>query len=191
MTRKDKKEIILKSVLKLVNREGFYHMNMKKVAQEAGIAPGTIYLYFKGKEALINDLYFLLIHSFNKAVLEEFQESENLRNNFYAMINAALSFYLEEPDKFSFLEQYTYAPFLFKENQDQNFSLLLPIFKMIQKGKHQNILKKLPESLLISLVYGPINTAFKLHLAHKVDLNKKGTRQRLFDAIWDSIAIKN
>ena len=36
----DKKQAILKSVLKLVNREGFYHLNMKNIAKEAGIAAG-------------------------------------------------------------------------------------------------------------------------------------------------------
>ena len=45
----DRKKAILKSVLKIVNREGFYHLNMKN-CQEAGVAAGTIYLTLKAKK---------------------------------------------------------------------------------------------------------------------------------------------
>lgn len=188
MNAKGKKEAILKSVLKLVNREGFYHINMKKIAEEAGIAPGTIYLYFKGKEILINDLYRLIVHSFNKEVLEGFSTERTLKENFFEMISRALNFYLREPDQFGFVEQYTYAPFLFKENQEENFLLLRPIFKMIRDGKQKNIIRKLPDSILLSLIHGPLNTIIKLHLAHKVDLDKKGAKEKFYNAIWGAIA---
>lgn len=190
MNSKDKKEAILKSVLKIVNREGFYHINMKKIAEEAGIASGTIYLYFKGKEALINDLYQLIVYEFNHRVLEGFQRERNLKENFYDMLFRALNYYLEDPDKFGFVEQYTYSPFLFKENREENFLLLLPIFKMIRMGKQQNLIKNLPDALLLSLIHGPLNTIIKLHLAHKVDLNKKGTKQKFYDAIWKAITLE-
>ncbi len=78
----DKKQAILKSVLKLVNREGFYHLNMKKIAQEAGVAAGTIYLYFKGKEDLINALYGMIVNEFNQKVLEGHSDDKSVRDNF-------------------------------------------------------------------------------------------------------------
>lgn len=189
MRVKDKKEAILKSVLKLVNREGFYHLNMKKVAAEAGIAAGTIYLYFKGKEAIINDLYLLIIQSFNQEVLRGAIRERSLKENFYDMVNRALTFYLADTDKFSFVEQYTYSPFLFKESQDANFLLFRPIFNMIREGKKQKRIKPLPDAFLLSLVHGPLNMALKLHLAHKIDLTKKGVKEKLYNAVWESIVV--
>lgn len=183
----DKREAILKSVLKLVNREGFYHLNMKKIAQEAGVAAGTIYLYFKGKEDLINALYAMIVAEFNQQVLEGYDDNKPVKENFYAMMSKAIDFYLDQPDNFSFVEQYTYAPFLFKENQDENFLLLLPIYKMMREGKSAGIIRNIPDAILLSLIHGPMNTIVKLHLAHKTDLNKKGARQKFYEAAWEAI----
>jgi len=187
----DKREAILKSVLKLVNREGFYHLSMKKIADEAGIAAGTIYLYFKGKEYLINALYQMIVSSFNQAVLEGFDRQHTVRGNFYEMLRRALHFYLDDPDYFSFVEQYTYAPFLFKENQEENFLLLLPVYKLMHAGKKQQIIKNLPDALLLSMVHGPLNTIIKLHLAHKTDLHQKSIRRKFYDAVWAAISAGN
>lgn len=186
----DKKEAILKSVLKLVKQDGFYHLNMKNIAEEAGVAAGTIYLYFKGKEDVINALYKMIVTDFNKAVLQGYEENSSVKENFYNMLSNAIQFYLSERDYFSFVEQYTYAPFLFKENQDENFMLLLPIYKMMKTGKKQKLIKNLPDAVLLALIHGPMNTILKLHLAHKTDLNKKGTKQKFYDACWEAVSIE-
>lgn len=185
----DKKQAILKSVLKLVNREGFYHLNMKNIAKEAGVAAGTIYLYFKGKEDLINALYAMIVAEFNQYVLLGYDDTHDVKTNFYDMLNRAIEFYLNEPDNFSFIEQYTYAPFLFKENQDENFLLLLPIYKMMRIGKKKGVIRNISDSVLLALIHGPMNTIIKLHLAHKTDLTKKGAKQKFFDAAWEAIAV--
>jgi AcrR family transcriptional regulator len=185
----DKKQAILKSVLKLVNREGFYHLNMKNIAKEAGVAAGTIYLYFKGKEDLINALYGMIVREFNQSVLKVYDESKSVKDNFYDMLDKAIDFYLNAPDNFSFIEQYTYAPFLFKENQDENFLLLLPIYKLMRVGKKQSVIRNIPDAILLALIHGPMNTIIKLHLAHKTDLNKKGSKQKFFEAAWQAVAV--
>lgn len=185
----DKRAAILKGVLKLVNREGFYHLNMKKIAQEADVAAGTIYLYFKGKEDLINALYAMVVTEFNNKVLEGYKNGRSVQENFYAMLHNAIEFYLNDSDQFSFIEQYTYSPFLFKEIQEENFLLLLPIYKMMREGKKQGIVKNIPDAILLALIHGPMNTIIKLHLAHKTDLNKKGAKQKFYESVWEAIAI--
>ena len=105
------------------------------------------------------------------------------------MLDRAIDFYIKQPDNFSFIEQYTYAPFLFKENQDENFLLLLPIYKMMRIGKKQQVIRNIPDAILLALIHGPMNTIIKLHLAHKTDLNKKGAKQKFFEAAWEAIAV--
>lgn len=184
----DKKSAILKSVLKLVNREGFYHLSMKKIAEEAHIAAGTIYLYFKGKEELINALYDLAIKEFNNTVIAAYTEGDAIEDNFFAMMNSAIQFYIQHPDHFSFIEQYTYAPFLFKENREQNFILLRPIFKLFIQGKKSKLVKNLPNEILIAIIHGGLNTIIKLHLAKKFDLSLKKNQKTFIQSIWSSIA---
>jgi AcrR family transcriptional regulator len=188
--KSDKRNAILKSVLKLVNREGFYHLNMKNIAAEANVAAGTIYLYFKGKEELINALYAMVVQEFNNSVIKGYEESRHLKANFYEMMRRALEFYLHNPDHFSFTEQYTYAPFLFKENQDQNFLLFKPIYKMIAEGKKKKMIKNIPEVILLSIIHGSLNTIIKMHLAKKINLKSEIIRNNFYDAVWEAIVDK-
>ena len=47
------REGILEAFLNTLLKYGFYNSSMTKIAQEAGIAKGTLYLYFDSKESLI------------------------------------------------------------------------------------------------------------------------------------------
>lgn len=185
----DKKEAILKSVLKLVNREGFYHLNMKKIAEGAGVAAGTIYLYFKSKEDLINALYRMIVSEFNEQVLQHYCYAKEVRENFYEMMTSAIDFYITAPDYFSFVEQYTYAPFLFKENQEENFQLLRPMFQIFKKGKESHLIKDIQDAYLISLIHGSLNTIIKLHLAKKIDLHQKTQKDDFLNAVWSAVSL--
>src|SRR5690606_33848936 len=101
---------------------------------------------------------------------------------------SAIQFYVARPDHFSFIEQYTYAPFLFKENREQNFLLLRPIYKLFKEGKKQKLIRNIPDEILISLIHGSLNTIIKLHLARKYDLSKKRNQQNFCNSIWLSVA---
>src|SRR6476661_6120071 len=56
----DKREAILAAALRLIARLGLHAAPMSAVAREAGVAAGTLYLYFPSKEAMINALYLEL-----------------------------------------------------------------------------------------------------------------------------------
>ncbi len=189
MAATDKKSLILSTVLDLVKQTGFYHLNMKAIAEKAGISAGTIYLYFKSKEELINELYRTVVGEFNSAVLSGYAPDADLHQNFCDMLQAAVDFYLPRKDAFSFVEQYTYAPFLFKESQEENFSLLLPLYKLMRAGKKEKIIKNLPDAILISMVHGTLNTLLKMHFAHKLDLTKKAVQKSFYQSVWEAIAV--
>src|SRR5215213_8038804 len=57
----DKREAILTAALRLIARLGLHAAPMSAVAREAGVAAGTLYLYFPSKEAMINALYLDLL----------------------------------------------------------------------------------------------------------------------------------
>ena len=53
----DKRQAILDSALSLFADQGFHGTSVPQIAQKAGVAAGTIYRYFDGKEAMVNVLY--------------------------------------------------------------------------------------------------------------------------------------
>ncbi len=53
----DKRERILKAALKIFAQKGFYPARISDIAKEAGVAEGTIYIYFDSKEDLILSVF--------------------------------------------------------------------------------------------------------------------------------------
>src|SRR5690606_11563482 len=53
----DKRERILVAAERIFARHGFFAAKVSDVAKEAGVADGTIYLYFKSKDDLLISLF--------------------------------------------------------------------------------------------------------------------------------------
>jgi TetR/AcrR family transcriptional regulator, fatty acid metabolism regulator protein len=53
----DKRSRILDAAEKIFARRGFFHARVSEIAREAGVADGTIYLYFKNKDDLLICLF--------------------------------------------------------------------------------------------------------------------------------------
>ncbi len=53
----DKRERILRAAVKVFARSGFFAARVSEVAKAAGVADGTIYLYFKSKDELLVSLF--------------------------------------------------------------------------------------------------------------------------------------
>jgi len=51
-----KRQSIQQAVIQLMCREGLESVTMERVAQEAGIAKGTIYLHYRDKQELLDDV---------------------------------------------------------------------------------------------------------------------------------------
>src|SRR5438067_11627162 len=52
-----KRERILDAAVRVFAAEGFYNAKVSQIAQAAGVADGTIYLYFKSKDDLLISLF--------------------------------------------------------------------------------------------------------------------------------------
>jgi len=53
----DKRSRILKAAVKVFAQRGFYNAKVSQIAKHAGIADGTIYLYFKNKDEILISIF--------------------------------------------------------------------------------------------------------------------------------------
>ena len=78
-----KYEAILRAAIKVFARSGFFNSKVADVAREAGVADGTIYLYFKNKDELLMAAIDSAFHRFIRraqAALDELTDPrEKLR----------------------------------------------------------------------------------------------------------------
>ena len=53
----DKREAILRAAIKVFAGKGFFNSKVADIAGEAGIADGTVYLYFKSKDEILHSIF--------------------------------------------------------------------------------------------------------------------------------------
>jgi len=88
----DKYHRILEAAVKVFAEQGFYQSTISQIAREAGVADGTIYLYFKNKDDI-------LVQFFNyktKQVFDSFREEVNKADNSFDKLRNLIRRHLEE-----------------------------------------------------------------------------------------------
>jgi TetR/AcrR family fatty acid metabolism transcriptional regulator len=53
----DKRETILRAAIRVFAQNGFFNSKVSDIAKEAGVADGTVYLYFKNKDDILRSIF--------------------------------------------------------------------------------------------------------------------------------------
>ncbi len=53
----DKREAILRAAIRVFAHSGYFNSKVADIAREAGVADGTVYLYFKSKEDILHSIF--------------------------------------------------------------------------------------------------------------------------------------
>src|SRR5215467_2574281 len=95
--RADKRERILAAAERVFAKNGFFAARVSEIAKDAGVADGTIYLYFKSKD----DLLISLFESRMKQVIEMLERVTDGKppvEALHAFIRAYLELIHDEPE---------------------------------------------------------------------------------------------
>ena len=86
-----KRERILRAAVDVFARTGYFNSKVSEVARAAGVADGTIYLYFEGKEDLLITIFREQSKAFLEALREELGGAAGARDR----ISRLVAFHLE------------------------------------------------------------------------------------------------
>ncbi|MBM7867365.1 TetR family transcriptional regulator [Heliobacterium gestii] len=101
MTRqreKDKLPIIIEAAKVIFACYGFHDSHIAKIAKQAGIAEGTIYLYVRSKEELMIRLFEHQVGSFIAALQEQLRSIDDARAQIRCIIQQHLAKLEEDPE---------------------------------------------------------------------------------------------
>lgn len=88
----DKYHRILEAAVKVFAEQGFYQSTISQIAREAGVADGTIYLYFKNKDDILVQFFTYK----TKLVFDRFREEVDKADNCYDKLKNLIRRHLEE-----------------------------------------------------------------------------------------------
>ncbi len=187
-TAMNKRELILKSALKLITEKGFHGTVMSEMAREAGVAAGTIYHYFKTREEIIAVLYSELKEQFGMAIRHQLSTDEHVKARFFRVYRGIYHFFITHPMEFRFLEQYANSPYISNEIVDENKHFYQPAIDFLSDGINAGVLREMDINLVVSLVYGSITTVAKLHVVNQVEVTEE-MLQSAIQSCWDGVRI--
>jgi TetR/AcrR family fatty acid metabolism transcriptional regulator len=88
----DKYHRILEAAVKVFAKQGFFQATISQIAKEAGVADGTIYLYFKNKDDILVNFFSYK----TKQVFERFREDVDKADNAIDKLRNLIRRHLEE-----------------------------------------------------------------------------------------------
>lgn len=184
----NKVQEILQASLKIAISTGFSGLKMADVAQQAGMATGTLYIYFKNKEELINAAY-LSTKKEIAALLNDVRHQgttyyDTFKNTWYAYIYFCQQF----PEKMLFVEQFIYSGFILEENKQLAEKQFSPFNAFIEELQAQRFILQTDIELVKAQLMGPIHEIVKVQLSRKTPLSQAQLDQ-CFQMAWNSVRL--
>jgi TetR/AcrR family transcriptional regulator, fatty acid metabolism regulator protein len=118
----DKREAILRAAITVFAHNGYFNSKVADIAREAGVADGTVYLYFKSKEEILHSVFDRSVEEAlaeAKKKIESFSDPrEKLRQIAYLHLerlgadrDLAVVFQVELRGSTKFMEEFSAAGF--------------------------------------------------------------------------------
>src|SRR5690349_16106069 len=89
---------LMRAGRKLFSEKGLYESRIEDLTGTAGIAKGTLYLYFRNKEALVLDVTSEGYDELRDHILRSLGSARTTHGLIKAMVRAHLEFFVENPD---------------------------------------------------------------------------------------------
>ena len=156
----DKYQRILEAAIEVIAQKGFFHSRVSEIADRAGVADGTIYLYFKNKDELLMAGIDSAFHGFIGRARRELAEISDPREKLRKMAflhlealgknrNMAIVFQTELRHSAKFLAQFSH-------------SLLVEYFDLIRdvlrEGQEKGVFRpELPVKIAVNCFFGAVD----------------------------------
>jgi len=182
----EKLRAIATATFTLVEQTGLSGLTMAAIAREAGLATGTLYVYFKSKEELLVALYEQAKTETAATLMHGDDPSAPFRSRFQRLWSNWLDYRLTHYAEMVFMEQYYNSPWFSEASRDLSARLFKGCFDLIETAKAHEILKNVPTPLLINSLGGSVRET--------ANLLRSGTLTRTdahlamaFGLCWDGI----
>ena len=156
----DKREAILRAAIKVFAQKGYFNSKVADIAGEAGIADGTVYLYFKSKDEILHSIFDRAMEEFiseGKREIAEIEEPDKrLRRiaelhleKLGADRDLAIVFQVELRGSTKFMEEFSAAGFA---------DYLDIICQTISEGQKKGVFRKdLKPVICAKILYGALD----------------------------------
>lgn len=181
---------IYDATLQLVLAKGLAGVTMCDICKSAGIATGTLYIYFRNKEELMYDLFRSCRKESADFYFKDYNPEEGFEEGFRKIWSNIITYRLLYFERFVFLEQCYHSPFISDTVRKNSLKALDPLFHLLEKGKEQGLVKPIDNNLLSGFIFGAVNEVVKKAHYNNKKIDQK-TQDDLYQLCCDGLSIGN
>ncbi len=95
----EKHQVILEAAVKSFARTGYHRTRISDIASEAGVADGTVYIYFENKEDILISLFQTMMKDFVDGLYSELESCREADDKLKTVIRYHLTTLANKPDQ--------------------------------------------------------------------------------------------
>lgn len=156
---------ILEAAVRVFARQGFYQSTIAQIAKEAGVADGTIYLYFKNKDDILVQFFSYRTKQVFESFREEVDRAETSADKLRNLVRRHLAEFQRDRDGAVVYQVETHQSSRLAENQIREMSQMYRdlISEIVEQGQQEGAIRKdlyvgLVKRFIIGAVDEVINT---------------------------------
>ena len=182
----DKHQIILEAAVITFARTGYHRTRVADIAREAGVADGTVYIYFKSKEDILVSLFEDLMFHFVQDLQSELAQSKNAVEKLDTIINYHLTTLANKPDqaKVTQIELRQIDQAINEGISKPLMSYFQLIEEVIEEGKEQSLYRQnLNTRTARKVVFGAIDEVVTCWVMSNKPYDLKALREPVFEML--------
>lgn len=158
------------------------------ISKAAGVAEGTLFIYFKTKDDLLNALYREIKLELADAMMSGFPRKKSVNNRLQHIWDSFTLWGLANPEQGQVLKQLQISDRLTHESRAAGVAPFAEIEVMAQDAIDHRILQDIPLQFISATLEAAAQTTMQFMASHPADADKY--RKLGFDMFWKSIARK-
>lgn len=186
MRQKDeaKAREILRATLEEVQSVGLAGLSVEAAARRAGVATGTVYTYFKSKDALLDELYLHTKQKFAAFVLRD--DGLPLRAAFTRITCAYMDYITDNKAEIFFMGQMSNSPYVSDQTRETVAVGVRPLTALLERGKAELLLKDVDIAWMTAFLSGVVHAMAPLGAG--MSLKERRTFQEAVAGLcWDAL----
>lgn len=187
----DKHQRILDAAVRIFARRGFFQAKVSEIAREAGVADGTVYLYFKSKDDLLISIFEVKMRD----VIEQFREAVSALPDAPSRLARLVALHLGEfeadPDLAAVFQVELRQSYRFmREYPKGELKAYLDLIgEILEQGRREGVFRgDLPVSLMKRFVFGAIDEIVSTWVMSGRKYDLAGTAGQLMELFLRGIA---
>jgi len=183
----DKKEQLLSSALKLFVVNGVGNTSTNAIAKEAGVAAGTLFLYFPTKQDLIHELVLKIGKEQSETIKSLPGLSGSVKEIFFTIWEGSIRWFLDNIEAYQYVRQVRDSRLIADQVVRESEKFFDYYYVAIQKGLADGSIKAYPIELIGGLLYQDVVGVMNLIEAQSDPVKQNEYIDYGFEAFWDGI----